>query len=251
MLATRFSAAGLLLVSITLFAAQERPVSFEVASIRRAPENRYVPAAVDPQRFWIVATLADTVLWANDLFDQNYKLSGGPGWIHRDYFQIEGRTKAPSTKKEMQTMLQTLLADRFKLKLHREAKEMPVYALLIGKSGPKLNLAIEPCGEDGCIGVAPGEFFAQSARMETIAATLSNMVDRPVLDETGLADRYAFRMRFDPSSVKFYDGQPAGRSGIDAPSIFLAIQDLGLRLEPRRATVEVLVVDSASEPLPN
>jgi bla regulator protein BlaR1 len=231
--------------------AQNQPLAFEVASVK--PAKEYVPAVVDPQRFWIVTTLAGAILWANDTFDYNYKLPGGPSWIHRNHYEIEGRTLAPAmTRKEMRTMLQTLLADRFKLRMHRENKEMPVYALVIGNSGAKLQSAIDICGEDGCIGVGPwGEFFVKYARMETIAATLSNLVDRPVVDKTGLTGRYDFRMKFDPSSTKLNDGQP-GRPSTDAPSIFVAIQDdLGLKLEPRRAAVEILVVDSADEPLPD
>jgi len=86
--------------------------------------------------------------------------------------------------------------------------------------------------------------------MNSIAVTLSNMVDRPVVDETGLASRYDFRMKFDPSSVKGYDGQPIAPT-IDAPSIFVAIQDLGLKLEPRRAAVEILAIDDAEKPEAN
>jgi uncharacterized protein (TIGR03435 family) len=210
-----------------------------------------VPAALDPQRFRIVTTLAGAILWANDIFDHNYKLPGGPQWIHRNHYQIEGKAQAPATKKEMQAMLQSLLADRFKLKLHRESREMPVYALVLANAGSKLPSSTESCGENGCIGVAPGDFFAKSAKMEDIAATLSNMLDRPVLDRTGLSERYDLRMRFDPNSAKLYASEAAGRPRSDAPSIFVAVQDLGLRLEARRAPVEILVVDSASEPNPD
>jgi uncharacterized protein (TIGR03435 family) len=232
--------------------AQNPPLAFEVASVK--PAKEYIPAVVDPQRFWIVTTLSGAILWANDIqIDAGHKVSGGPPWVDRDHYQIEGKAQAPATRKEMRTMLQTLLVDRFKLKMHREAKEMPVYALVIGNSGPKLQSAIDTCGEDGCIGVGPwGEFFAKYARMETIALTLSNLVDRPVVDQTGLTGRYDFLMKFDPSSTKLSDGQPTGRPSIDAPSIFVAIQDdLGLKLEPRRAPVEVIVVDGVEEPLPD
>jgi len=250
---------SLLLLQPLLIAAQNSSATFEVASVKPSPTNRYVPAAVDPQRFRIVTTLSDAILWANDIFDHNYKISGGPPWAHRDYYQIEGKAHAPATTKELRAMLQTLLADRFKLRLHRESREMQVYALVVGNSGTKLQTSMEACGvpsgselqQDGCIGVGPGEFFARYATMDSIAATLSNMVDRPVVDQTGLADRYDFRMKFDPSSVKGYDGQPADRPSIDAPSIFVAIQDLGLKLEPRRAPVEILVIDAAEKPEPN
>ena len=248
-----------LLLLQPLLGAAQNPSPFEVASIKPSPTNQYVPAVVGPERFMIVDTLAGAILWANDIqIDAGYKVSGGEPWVHRDYYQIEGKASASATTKELRAMLQTLLADRFKLKLHREAKEMGVYALVLGNSGPKLQSSTETCGvttgsefqQNGCIGVAPGEFFARYVRMDSIAVTLSNMVDRPVVDETGLAGRYDFRMKFDPSSVKGYDGQPITPS-IDAPSIFVAIQDLGLKLEPRRSAVTILMVDSANQPLPD
>lgn len=246
-----------LLLQASLAAAQNSTAAFEVASIKPASTNQYIPPRIDPQRFHIVTTLADAILWANDIFDQSYKISGGPLWARRDYYEIEGKADAAATTKELRAMLQTLLVDRFKLRLHREAREMPVYALVIGNSGIKLQSSMEACGvrngseleQEGCFGVAPGEFFAKYARMDSIAATLSNMVDRPVLDQTGLAGRYDFRMKFDPSSVQGYGGQD--RKGIDAPSIFVAIQDLGLKLEPRRAAVDILVIDGAEKPEPN
>jgi uncharacterized protein (TIGR03435 family) len=223
--------------------------TFDVASVKRATTNRYVPPAVDPERFRIVATLSNAILWAYDI--RSYQISGGSTWMTRDYYQIEGTTQTPATPKEMRAMLQILLADRFKLKLHRESKEMPVYALITGASGSKLQSAKEPCGSTGCIDVGPGEFRARSATMVSTAATLSNLVDRPVLDMTGLDGRYDFRMKFDPTLIKPYDGQPAPRPGADDPSIFVALQDLGLKLDPRRARVEILVIDSATDPSVN
>ena len=252
-LSTWASVAAGLMVSITLpTVAQERSVSFEVASVKRAT-NRYVPPEADPQRFRIVDTVAGAILWANDLFDSGYRLSGGPPWIHRDYYQFEGRTQAPATIKEMRTMLQTLLADRFKLKLHRESKEMPVYALTIGTFGLKLKKSDDSCGARSTCGmdVAPGKLVAKYATMAALAATLGNLVDRPVLDETDLDAHYDIEMKFDPTLIKPYVGQPTVTPSADAPSIFVAIQDLGLKLEPRRAPVEILVVDSADEPLPD
>ena len=238
-------------VSIALFTlAQGQSVSFEVASVKRAATNRYVPP--DPQRFRIVDTLAGAILWANDLFDSGYKLSGGPTWIHRDYYQFEGRTRAPATIKEMRTMLQTVLADRFKLKLHRESKEMSVYALIIGNSGLKLHASEDSCGRSTCgMAVAPGKLIAKYATMAAIATTLGNMVDRPVLDETGLDAHYDVEIKFDPTLIKPYVGQPVVTPSPDAPSIFVAIQDLGLKLEPRRAPVEILVVDRVDAPIPD
>jgi uncharacterized protein (TIGR03435 family) len=81
--------------------------------------------------------------------------------------------------------------------------------------------------------------------MKSVAATLSNMVDRPVLDQTGLAGRFDFQLKFDPTFQKRFDGQTTGNNPTDDTSIFAALQDLGLKLEPRRAPVEILVIDGA------
>jgi uncharacterized protein (TIGR03435 family) len=243
------AATAVLLVWGVLTTAQNRSLSFEVTSVRPSPTNRYVPAVVNPQSFRIVSTLGDAILWAYEL--HKYQLSGGPPWISREYYQIEGRTQTPATKKEMRAMLQRLLADRFKLKVRGEAKEIPIYALMVGNAGPKVQIAKSPCGESGCINVAPGEFVAIAARMDAIAATLSNIVDRPVLDQTGLTGQYDFRLKFDPTFQRPFDGQGPPRVGTDAPSIFAAFQDLGLKLEPRRATVDTVVIDDAEKPAPN
>ena len=81
--------------------------------------------------------------------------------------------------------------------------------------------------------------------MSSIAETLSNMVDRPVINQTGLDGRYDFRVKFDPTFQKRFDGQTIANNATDDPSIFAAFQDLGLKLEPRRAAVEIVVVDEA------
>jgi uncharacterized protein (TIGR03435 family) len=99
--------------------------------------------------------------------------------------------------------------------------------------------------------VAPGKLIARYATMAAIATTLGNMLDRPVLDETGLDAHYDVEIKFDPTLIKPYVGQPVVTPSPDAPSIFVAIQDLGLKLEPRRAPVEILVVDSVDAPIPD
>jgi uncharacterized protein (TIGR03435 family) len=223
--------------------------TFDVASVKRATTNRYVPPVVDPRRFHIVATLSNAMLWAYEV--HSYQISGGLPWMSRDYFEIEGRTQTVATPQEMRTMLQGLLAARFKLKVHRESKEMPIYALITQGTRSKLQTPNGACSVNGCIDVGPGELVARWATMESTAAALSGMVDRPVVDMTGLNGRYDFRVKFDPTLIKPYDGEPPPRPGADDPSIFVAIQDLGLKLEPRRAAVEIIVIDSATQPSVN
>jgi uncharacterized protein (TIGR03435 family) len=157
------------------------------------------------------------------------------------------KTAAPATQKEMREALQTVLAERFKLKLHREARETPIYALTSGNPRTRLAASKEPCSNDGCIDVAPGILSARYVNMSSIAATLSNILDRPVIDQTGLDGRYDFRLKFDPTLQKRFDGQTAANNATDDPSIFAALQDLGLKLEPRRTAVEIVVVDAAEK----
>ena len=243
-----FGIAAIVLMAGTVAIAQNQSTTFEVGSVKRSTTKQYDPPFVTPQRFHIVATLVDAMSWAYDV--RGYQITGGPQWVTRDYFQIEGTTEAPATLTQMRSMLQRLLHDRFTLTLHGESRERRVYFLLTVASGSKPPVATNECGFDsgGCINVAPGEFVAMYATMNSTAAILSNLVDRPVLDRSGLDGHYDFRMKFDPSTTRVYAGQPASRVGPDAPSIFAALQDVGLKLEPRRAPVDTLVIDSAQAP---
>jgi uncharacterized protein (TIGR03435 family) len=174
-----------------------------------------------------------------------------------------------------QHMLQALLQDRFKLTLHRETKELPVYSLVVAKNGPKLQEAkpAEPDGNgirgpDGrpavgghFVRMARGELNGHSLGMADIVRLLTQQLGRTVLDRTGLTGNYDFTLQWTPD-----EGQPpgfkepAGGQGIGSsaprdsswPSIFTAIQEqLGLKLESQRGPVEILVIDHAERPSPN
>jgi uncharacterized protein (TIGR03435 family) len=236
--------AGLLWSALVGSAQNQRP-ALEAVSVKPARTNQFVPTVVNPQSFHTVMSLAYAIEWAYEI--QDYQLSGGPAWLRREYYEIEIKTAAPVTKKELREAIQSVLAERFKLKLHREAREMPIYALTTGNFRTRLAASKGPCGEDGCIDVAPGVLSARNVNMSSIAATLSNMVDRPVIDETGLDGRYDLRLKFDPTFQKRFDGQTIANNATDDPSIFAAFQDLGLKLEPRRTAVETIVVDAAEK----
>jgi len=190
-------------------------------------------------------SLADAIEWAYEI--QGYQLSGAPAWLRGSYYEIEMKTAVPATKKELRELLQTVLSERFKLKIHREPKQMSIYALTATNAGARLAESKGSCAEGGCINVAPGILSARYANMTSLAETLGNMVDRPVLDRTGLDGRYDFRLKFDPTLQKRFDGQTTGNDPTGDPSIFVALQDLGLKLEPRRAAVEILVIDRAEK----
>ena len=142
-------------------------------------------------------------------------------------------------------MMQTLLAQRFHLTIHRETKEQSVYALVVGKGGSKLQ-EVEP-GE-GRFQMNKGQIRAQKAPLFAFAERLSQFVDRPVLDMTELKGAFDFTLEWAPESGTGIPEGPGGEaaSASTGPSIFTAIQQqLGLRLEARKASVEVMVVDRA------
>jgi len=132
----------------------------------------------------------------------------------------------------MRAMLRSMLADRFHLQTHVEKRELPIYSLVVAKSGLKMKVAAPDEGSGSSTGNTKMKFT--NVPIEIIARTLSSQLDRVVLDETGLTGQYDGEMNFSP------EGQPDA----EFPSIFTALNEqLGLRLESKKAPVDVLVVD--------
>jgi uncharacterized protein (TIGR03435 family) len=166
-----------------------------------------------------------------------------------------------------QRMLQVLLADRFKLIIHRETKELPVYSLVIAKGGPKLQEtkaaagapnAPTPPGRGGGAsvrtsrtGTGPVTLTVLHCSGEALADLLSTHAGRPVLDKTGLASSYDFTLQFMPDDTQAQP--PSGAAPLDLPpSLFTAIQDqLGLKLESGKGPVEIIVIDHVERPSGN
>ena len=207
------------------------------------------------------------------------QLSGGPSWLDSAHYDIEARGQLkPGVKvaDQMNRMLQSLLADRFKLKIHRETKEMPIYALTVARNGPKLEASqggpcldpvgghepsfddlasgrIMPCGR---VYNTPGKMLGSRVSMAKFASSLSTTVSRPVVDETGLTGIYDIALKWlpDDSSTPPGPDVPTPATLADqGPSIFTALQEqLGLRLEAQKGPVEVLVIDHVEKtPTPN
>jgi uncharacterized protein (TIGR03435 family) len=195
-------------------------------------------------------------------------ISGGPAWIESDHYDI--LAKAPGEVRpnldEQMAMLRKLLADRFKLTFHREQKELSIYALTVAKNGAKVTgsklkeSAVSP--DDSPIGPPPLIFVVtppavrlpgRDATMAELASVFQRgVLDRPVVDQTGLPGRYDFDLEFTPDESQF--GGMLGRPPSDAPlpGLFAAIQQqLGLKLEATRGPVDVLVVDRAERPSEN
>jgi uncharacterized protein (TIGR03435 family) len=208
---------------------------------------------------------------------QQFQISGGPKWISSDHFDIEGRAEDPNTSEDqLRLMLQSLLEDRFKLKLHRESKESSVYALVVGKDLPKIKPSADQISPDvngpapkgagpnrGVIRGGQGTLVGNAITLARFVRNLSPRVDRMVIDKTNLTGRFDIDLRWAPGpSEPLFDA--AGNEipskiidmngvtvGADAsgPSIFSAIQEqLGLKLISAKAPVDLLVIDHVEKP---
>lgn len=171
----------------------------------------------------------------------------GPDWLRSQRFDIQAEGAEWANKAERPVMLQNLLLERFKLALHRETKELPIFALVVGKDGPKL----QPVTANGRSGVSSsrGNMTLEKASMKEIVDSLSLKVDRPVVDKTGLSGAFNGELHWTPDDV-----QPAPAGGGDSavsdtgPSLFTAIQEqFGLKLIPQKGPVEILVIDHAEK----
>jgi uncharacterized protein (TIGR03435 family) len=153
---------------------------------------------------------------------------------------------APRSEEEFRQMLQSLLRDRFHLATHRETRDTPVYALVMDKGGPKFRESAPDA--NGVLRMARrSQITASGGTMAQLVGWFSNLneVDRPVVDQTGLPGRYDFMLEWSNS----FAGDALDST---LPSIFTAIREqLGLKLEPRRAPLEILVIDHAEMPTSN
>lgn len=150
-------------------------------------------------------------------------------------------------KRLTQQRLQALLSDRFGLKIHRTSKEMHLYALITAEGGPKFSRAknAEDLSQSG-VHVGDGKLKVTNIPMSFLADTLSNRVDKIVLDKTGLIGRYDLQMSWSPEELTSKGNAPVG------PSLFTALQEqLGLKLVSQKGPVEILVVDHVEKPSPN
>jgi uncharacterized protein (TIGR03435 family) len=245
--------------------AQEAP-KFDVTSVK---PNRLAPRQTRPEfecspngRFVSFGQgLRRALLWAYDI--QAYQFAGLPDWVDSAdaRFDIEAKTEKSVSQDQCRLMVQALLADRFKLSVHREAKALPVYVLVVAKNGPKFKKAT-PNGPDAKItvngspvrvGIAPGtpsdqiKEIPKGWSMQQLAGFLSTPMfvgGRPIFERTGLEGLYEFNLDFSFSAP----GAPPSDAPV-APDVFAALQDqLGLKLEDRKEDVQMLVIDHLERP---
>jgi uncharacterized protein (TIGR03435 family) len=235
----------ILTVTAAIGLQAQSPLAFDAASIKLHPEPVYASRsdASGTYATWTAETLRDLVVEAYGL--KYYQVTGGPHWVESDHFDISARAPGDTapTHDEFRQMIQTMLADRFQVKAHREMKEIPVYALVVGKNGPKLKDP-DMNSREGYAMVDNKDFhIVQShATMQRLADHLSDSADRPVLDKTGLAGLYAYKLDFSLGN---------STTDSDLPAMSTAVEQLGLRLDPQKAPVEILIIDSAEKPSEN
>jgi len=226
-------------VLLIALAAYAQTPSFEVASIK--------PAVPIIGRGGRASASGDRVTYANttllNVLARAYLVKGyqvdGPSWIRSERYDIIAEAPDNTPKDQIPLMLEALLNERFQLKLHREPRAMPVYALTAGKGPAKYQRSDGELGYD----LNNGRRELKNHTMAQLADFLSPMVQRPVFDRTGLSGTYKFPLEMSIEELGGINANPDS----PAPSIFTIVEGIGLKLEPRKEAVEVIVVDSGSK----
>jgi uncharacterized protein (TIGR03435 family) len=231
-----------LLASPALIAFPQTPVEFEVATIKPAPPQPEGRTSTRMSSDTDAGKLNYTNVNLKEAIGKAYKVQqyqiAGPDWIETERFDIVARFPSHSAADRVPLMLQTLLADRFKLTLHRETKELPKYALVVGKSGAKFKTAESETGISSNSSRTHWHVTAKVS-MRRFAEFLSDEAGRPVVDQTGLSGSYELTLDWAP------DDAPAN-DATAGPSLFTALQEqLGLKLDSTKGPVEMLVIDHA------
>jgi len=251
------------LLAASALAAQSAPPNpaFEVATIKpveSSPKSARYIVMQGPHRF--VEKDYTLKLLIAAAFNLNPKaVGGGPTWIESDHFDILALTpgEAQPSHDQQMAMLRTLLTDRFKLAFHREAKVFSIYALEVAKGGSKLKPSTAAAIEQPALisTVYPQRIVlpARNAAMSDFVSMMQRAIlDRPVVDKTGLSGRYDFNLEWAPDESQFGGDVGAASSDAPIPPFFTAIQQqLGLRLEATRGPIETIVVDHAEHPSAN
>lgn len=241
-----------LFLAAQLAGAQTPLPSFEVATIKpAAPSNdghTHINYPPDDRFSASNITLLALMQWAYGMPEK--QILDGPTWLSSTRFDIQAKSDISDQIKSLTSdqgselkrhMVQTLLADRFQLKLHQEIRTLPAYDLVLAKGGAKLQ---PTKSGDKSIGVSRKYFNGEGLTMTSIAEELSKITGRVVVDKTGLNGRYDLKLRWTPDEAVAGDTDP--------PTLFTAIQEeLGLRLESAKEPVPVLVIDHVDQPTPN
>ena len=233
--------------------AQTTP--FEVASIKPSKDlsnETYVMQDQSGNLTGHNATLKALIRTAYAVRD--HQILGGPAWMDSERFEVLAKPHVrAATSAEFRQMAQALLSDRFGLQLHRETRELPVFALTVGRNGPRLvewRQAVGPA-----CGYMAGRLTCTKVTMAILADSLARRLGRSVIDKTGLLGTYDLTLEWTPDENQVpgpaENGKAQARDS-GGPSLFSAIQEqIGLKLETAKAPVETLVIDDAHKPSEN
>jgi uncharacterized protein (TIGR03435 family) len=248
------------------------PLGFDVASVKQnqsdakpvtnfpvGPEDASNPSGALFSGSGVTLYQYITLAYDFTIYDYQLLKSRLPDWVFTDRFDIQARASGTPTKAQMRLMLQSLLEDRFKLAIHFETREVPVFALVLakpGNTGPQLNphsgeppcSTASPCGRFDSLPNPPGQFKigARDVTMGFIANVLATSeLGRPVIDQTGLSGNFDFTLEWTPNIPASPDFVPdqAGPTYIEALK-----QQLGLKLESTRGPLQVPVIDHVERP---
>ncbi|HEX4810457.1 MAG TPA: M56 family metallopeptidase [Bryobacteraceae bacterium] len=222
--------------------------SFEIASIKPSkPNTQGMMVGGEPGGRFVANGITVKLLIQNAYDLRDFQISGGPSWISSERYDIVAKSSGENSK-NVQPELRSLLAERFQFRCHTTAKQAPIYELVRDGATSKLQTAKSPTDADGVsMSMRPGQLTAYGISMANFAANLSNIVHRNVLDKTGTTGLYQFTLRWSPDQIS--GAGPDGRDSwihtdSDAPSIFTALREqLGLKLEPAKGPVSVMVID--------
>jgi uncharacterized protein (TIGR03435 family) len=264
-LGVKFLKAAILLLVVQSCLAQSVPSmaadadpSFEVATIKPSQPDEQRSVVVQGTRLVTADTsLVDLMMFAYSV--HSLQIMDGPEWLKTEKFDVVVQPNLPGrpSSAQMRSIIQKLLADRFKLVFHHAQRELPVYRIVIAKGGSKLTPTTkeEQGNNTAAIGITPGAMTVVNATLSEFASLMQRYVrmDRPIVDHTGIGGKYDFKLNWTPDFSQF-DGNPPGppRNDDNAPSLYTAIQEqLGLKLEAGKEPTDALVIDHVDRPSEN
>ena len=282
---------GVMIVAIPIFSqgpGRAKP-SFEVATVKpNASGDNRVAIMRQPGGRFVSTGVSLKMLMGFAYRVRDFQISGGPNWITTDRWNIEGKAEEgsippptgppdPNVPDPLSLMVQSLIEERFQLKMHRETKELPVYELVAAKGGAKIKLSEDQSPfrppergappppppqrggplPRGSMRMGRGDLEANGVPLANFIQTLAQQLGRPVIDKTELKGLYDIKLQWTPELgqgpvVPGGPEPPPPPADVSGASIFTAIQEqLGLRLESTKGPVEVLVIDSVQKPTEN
>jgi uncharacterized protein (TIGR03435 family) len=228
--------------AITIFLAStalaQNPPGIDVATVKlNTSGGESGDRTIDPTRMRFL-NMPLRVMLRNAYGVRNDQIVGLPGWIDTLRWDVEATTTAPATQRQMFDLLQGLLAERLKMQVHRETRDVPKYRLSLAKGGLKMA---DSTGDDGqpYSRTGPGQYEGRKIGMSQFCTQLIGMLGQPIDDATGLTGKYNFKLEWAATP----------KQEETRPSIFTAIQELGLRLESIKGPIEVLVIDHVEKPV--